>query len=279
MSKHVSTWQWVLGALVVIGIGVYLAHDVSHEVTLAPSRPPAADASMASATPHYPVPATEPESTPEAGTPTPALDTSDADVMNALSALPGANGLGDLLAPAQLIARVVAVIDALPRQEVANNLLPLRSPKGTLITAGANGAKVISDANYARYAPYMRIVEDIDVKALVDWYVHYYPLFQHAYQQLGYPKGYFNDRLVVVIDNMLATPEPAGPVALTQPKVLYEYANPALQALSAGQKLLLRAGPANAAVIKSKLRAIRADLVAKAPTHSGATPRPASASQ
>jgi hypothetical protein len=280
VSKHVSAWQWALGALVVIGIGVYLARNATHEVTTAPSVTPApASAPMAIATPHYPVPAAPPESTPEAGAPPPALDTSDTGVANALSALPGASGLGNLLAPAQLIAHIVAVIDALPRHELANNLLPLRTPKGTLITADVNGAKVISDANYARYAPYMQIIEDIDARASVDWYVRYYPLFQDAYRQLGYPKGYFNDRLVTVIDNLLATPEPIGPVALTQPKVLYEYANPALQSLSAGQKMLLRAGPANAAAIKSKLRAIRADLIARAPTPSGVTPPAAGASQ
>ena len=37
-------------------------------------------------------------------------------------------------------------------------------------------------------------------------YKQYYPLFQQAYVDLGYPEGYFNDRLVEVIDHLLATP-------------------------------------------------------------------------
>ncbi|MDN5924774.1 MAG: DUF3014 domain-containing protein, partial [Xanthomonadales bacterium] len=49
-------------------------------------------------------------------------------------------------------------------------------------------------------------------------------------------------------------------IVLPQPHVLYEYANPEWQALSAGQKMLLRSGTANEAKIKTKLRAIRAAL-------------------
>ena len=76
-------------------------------------------------------------------------------------------------------------------------------------------------------------------------YVQLYPLFQAAYQELGYPNGYFNDRLIQAIDDMLAAPDVAAP-KLAQPKVLYEFADPALENLSAGQKILVRMGPENA---------------------------------
>jgi len=52
-----------------------------------------------------------------------------------------------------------------------------------------------------------------------------------------------------------------GPVALTQPGVLYEYADPKIEALSAGQKALIRMGGDNATFVKHKLREIRAALV------------------
>ncbi|MFX9123653.1 DUF3014 domain-containing protein, partial [Acinetobacter baumannii] len=44
-------------------------------------------------------------------------------------------------------------------------------------------------------------------------------------------------------------------------KVFYEYADPKLEALSAGEKLLLRMGPSNEAVIKAKLRELRRSIV------------------
>jgi DUF3014 family protein len=92
-----------------------------------------------------------------------------------------------------------------------------------------------------------------------------YPLFQQAYQELGYPKKYFNDRLVQVIDHMLATPSIKEPVALVRPKVLYEFEDPELEDLSAGQKIMIRIGPENAAAMKAKLREIRQELATEIP--------------
>ncbi len=48
------------------------------------------------------------------------------------------------------------------------------------------------------------IVRKLDMKQVADVYLRFYPLFQGAYQDLGYPTGYFNDRLVQVIDSLLA---------------------------------------------------------------------------
>jgi hypothetical protein len=95
-------------------------------------------------------------------------------------------------------------------------------------------------------------MEQVDTQKLVQAYVRYYPLFQKAYQELGYPNGYFNDRLVEVIDHLLAAPDVPAPIALAQPKVLYEFADPALESRSAGQKILMRMGPVNEARVKAK---------------------------
>ena len=103
-----------------------------------------------------------------------------------------------------------------------------------------------------------------DAAMLADTYRRFYPLLQQAYQDLGYPDRYFNDRLVEAMDDMLRAPEPAGPVILVQPKVLYQYEDAGLERLSSGQKLLLRMGPAHARAVKSKLRELRA-LIATAP--------------
>jgi DUF3014 family protein len=105
----------------------------------------------------------------------------------------------------------------------------------------------------------------LDMKAVAGVYFHYYPLFQQAYQNLGYPNGYFNDRLVQVIDVLLATPQP-GTIELTRPNVMYTYADPALEARPAGQKLLMRMGPENATAIKGKLMELRAIVTATPPS-------------
>jgi len=114
--------------------------------------------------------------------------------------------------------------------------------------------------NYARYVPYVRVFEAIDARALVQAYVGAYPLFQRAYEELGFPGKYFNDRLVEAIDDLLATPDPATPPEFMRPRVLSEFADPDLETRSAGQKMLLRMGRENAARVKAKLGEIRREL-------------------
>jgi hypothetical protein len=81
-----------------------------------------------------------------------------------------------------------------------------------------------------------------------------------------------------VIDHLLATPDVKGPVALARPGVLYEYADKSLELRSAGQKLLLRMGPENAGAVKSKLRELRAAIIAQSSAQqAGAVTGPAAA--
>lgn len=267
MGRQASTGSWfaaVVVVLVVVAAGAFLAYRALHADRSGAAAPmasaPAASGTTSAAIQH---PIAQAQVSPASGSTAalPALDQSDDDVASALEQLAGNSPLSALLVRPQIIARIVATIDALPGRSLGGFMLPTHTPKGAFITQDAGGDTVIGDGNAARYAPYVRVVEQADPQALVAWYVHAYPLFQQAYQQLGYPKGYFNDRLLVVIDNLLAAPEPAQPPALQRSNAHYVYADPNLEALSSGQRLLLRVGPANEATIKAKLRAIRELLV------------------
>lgn len=203
---------------------------------------------------------------PASTAPLPALGDSDTSVRSALVAL-GGDGLKDLLLPQSVVNHIVATVDALPRHELGSSfILPLRTPRGAFRTGETQGILTADTRNAERYAPYMAIVQHADPQALVAWYVHSYPLFQQAWRELGYPKGYFNDRLIVAIDDMLAAPTPAQPPALQLEKGRYVYVDPALESLSVGQKLMLRLGPANEAELKAKLRSIRDLLTARPPS-------------
>jgi hypothetical protein len=269
MSKQNSVGGWIVAVIVVLGVvaaGVYLARRA-----LQPTSAP--NAATSTSAPSGSVPATagtaiqhpisQAAAPPAAASsaPLPALDDSDADVAAALSSLAGGGDLRAWLLPQQIIPRIVATIDSLPRRELGTLMLPARTPKGNFIVASGDAGVTMSDRNIERYAPYMQVVENVDTEKLVAWYVHAYPLFQEAYRQLGYPKGYFNDRLIVVIDNLLDAPDLAQPAALAPSKSFYTYADPTLESLSAGQKLLIRTGPANEAGLKAKLREIRSSLV------------------
>ncbi len=109
------------------------------------------------------------------------------------------------------------------------------------------------------------MIESVDAGKLVAIYVRYYAWFQQAYKELGYPTGTFNDRLIEVIDHLLAAPELKGPIKLVQHKVLYEFADPELEARSAGQKIMLRIGAENARRVKAKLRDIRREVTGQLP--------------
>lgn len=267
MSRRASAGSWIGAVVVVLAIvvaGVYLARKAMHPgppLTTAPVASASAPASAASAPIQHPIEQAQIAPATASTSALPALDDSDASTITALAAVAGGNDLSSLLVRQQVIARIVATIDALPRHDgLAVFTLPARVPKGAFIVDEANGGTVTGERNVARYAPYMQIVDAVDPQALVAWYVHAYPLFQQAYRQLGYPKGYFNDRLIVVIDDLLAAPEPVQPPTVVRSKAFYVYTDPALESRSTGQKLLLRVGPANEAKIKAKLRAIRTQL-------------------
>lgn len=268
MGRQVSTGSWIVAVvvvLVVIAAGGFLAYKARHVEQAVPAVPaaaaPAPTSSAVAPIEQHPIVQAQvsPASASTAALPT--LDQSDADVTSALQQLAGDRELSALLVRPQIIARIVASIDAMPGRSLGGIMMPARAPKGTFVTQDMGGRTVIGENNAARYAPYMQIIEQVDPQALVAWYVHAYPLFQQAYRQLGYPHGYFNDRLIVVIDNLLAAPEPAEAPVLQPSNGYYVYADPGLESRSAGQRLLLRTGPANEAKIKVKLRAIRSLLI------------------
>lgn len=199
--------------------------------------------------------------------PLPPLRESDTALRGALAALFSEKSLVKFFYLKQIVHRVVATIDNLPRTQVSQRLMPVKPPRGRFLITREGGNIFIDPNNYRRYTPYVQLAEAVDTKKLVAVYVHFYPLFQQAYEGLGYPKRYFNDRLIEVIDNLLATPDVRGPIKLVRPNVVYRFANPELEGLSAGQKLLIRMGSRNAAKIKTKLREIRRLLRGEIPKH------------
>lgn len=197
--------------------------------------------------------------------PLPALNESDSAIREALRGLWSGNTLERLFQLDDLIRRVVATIDNLPRKKLPLRLLPVKQAPGKFLTTGKDQTLAISRDNAARYGAYVRMADTVDTRKLAALYVNFYPLFQQAYQDLGYPNGHFNDRLIEVIDDLLASPEVQSPVKLVRPKVFYAFADPELEARSAGQKILMRIGNENATRIKAKLREIRDELTHRIP--------------
>jgi hypothetical protein len=194
----------------------------------------------------------------------PPLDASDALLETGLRALVGGGALAAILAPRDLVRSVVATVDNLPRRSLFAANMPVTPAPGAFETTFAPGGLAIAEGNAARYTAHVRLLQLVDAARLVALYERHYPLFAQAYRELGYPNGHFNDRLVEAIEVALSTPEVAPPLRVVQPKVYYEFVDRGLETLPAAQKLLLRMGPENAAIVRAKLAEIHALLTRNA---------------
>ena len=191
--------------------------------------------------------------------PLPALDQSDEYLKLALADVLGSQSLAEMLAETDLITRMVATIDNLPRDHVAERIRPIAGLAGPFdVEASRDNIEfTISPDSYRRYDLLVDMVTNADLNELTEVYGRFYPLFQKAYVELGYPNAYFNDRLVAVIDHLLTTPVVQDPIPLVRPHVLYEFADMDLESLSSGQKLLIRMGNEHATRIKATLTELR----------------------
>jgi len=259
-----ENFKYIAGAVAVVGLSIGAIIYISVRDPVPPSGKPAAALTPQPAVPEEPaVKHPLPESA--APEPLPPLNESDEPMKNALADLIGKESVEQFIVPDELVRHIVVAIDNLPEEKVAERLRPVKPAPGKFAVTGAEDAPVLDPANYARYKLLVQSIRSTDTRQLVATYTRHYPLFQEAYESLGHPPEYFNDRLVEVIDHLLATPEVPDPIALARPGVQYEFADPKLESLSAGQKVLIRMGRDNAKVVKDKLRELRQALLAKKP--------------
>lgn len=249
---------WPVVAVAVLGVaaaGVYYWFRTNEQPAPAPaavtSAPPNAEPAI-----RHPIQRTESE-----GQLLPPLAESDEALRDGAAGLIGMEALTRLFNVNSIVRRVVVTVDDLPRKQVSQRYALAKPVSGKLQVSGKGDSLALGADNYRRYAAYVNVAQAIDAQKLVAAYIYFYPLFQEEYRNLGYPKKYFNDRVVEAIDDLLAAPELPSPPKLVQPKVLYEYGDSKLEALSAGQKIMIRIGPENTARVKAKLKEIRQALI------------------
>ena len=202
----------------------------------------------------------------------PALAESDSRVMKALAELIGGKNASEHLRSDGIVRRFVATVDNLAREQAPASAWPVQPTGQRFITDGPQGGtQTIAANNAARYNSIVLLAETVDPAKAATVYAKLYPLFQKAYEELGFPGRYFNDRLIAVIDHLLQAPEPSGPVQVrlvevkgdvpsTRPWVRYEYVDPKLEAMSSGQKIMVRMGPENERKVKASLRGFRQQI-------------------
>ena len=129
---------------------------------------------------------------------------------SALVELLGAKQVLNFLQVDGFVRRAVATVDNLPRERATSRVWPVQPAPDRFTVQGAAPrrpsaprtprATRLSCSSSNRSMP----------RSAAALYAKFYPLFQQAYEELGYPGRYFNDRLVAVIDHLLQAPEPAA---------------------------------------------------------------------
>lgn len=263
-SAHRNHWPWLVVAVAVIGVLAWLLFPREASPPSAQTAPPAeavAEWDEPDAGPRYPLGEDEDEALDTVAD-LPALGESDAALFDALAQLLDRTVLESLVVPEFIIQRVVASVDNLPRRSLPARMHPVRPTPGTFEVEAGEPPR-LGTANNARYAARIAQIEGVGVGPLVDLYELWYPRFQQAYRELGYPEGHFNDRLVEVIDHLLEAPAPEGPLPLVRTERGYAFADASLEEASVGHRAMIRIGPENATRLKAWLRELRAEVTSR----------------
>lgn len=289
--------RWIISVLVILALVAglwWLEQRQQAELTPAPEIGlPALEQAPA---PRYPLPAPEPgrlptppvdrqlEGPPEDSTPAdaqaelpplPALADSDAELLESLSGLIGNDFVRRWVKPEFVIGRSVALVNSLDGDAPALRFRPLNTLDSEPATRTHADADPLlwTEADSQRYDVLVATLESVPPQAAAALYTRYYPLFQQAWEELGEPAPYFNDRLVDVIDHLLATPQVELPFEVQPYEGRLHFADPSLQEQSWGRKLLLRMGPSGAGRVKDWLRQFGNELTSESSPAASGSPR------
>ncbi len=198
---------------------------------------------------------------PPTPNPLPTLSDSDQFFIDALTSIVRQKYLTSFIRTDNVIRNFVATIDNLPTKRAPMKVMPVERAAGTFMVDESTDGIHINARNATRYKRYVNFADAVDAEELVALYVRLYPLLQQAFEELGYPDKYFNDRLIIALDDMLDAPNINEPVKVLQPNVFYLYADADLEQRSIGQRILMRTGSRNERKLESKLREIKQALL------------------
>lgn len=160
-----------------------------------------------------------------------------------------------------LLRRFVVLVSETSQGKVPYKLFSFWAPRESIQVREIDGGYVLDPASYHRYDQLAAAVEALDLELAWRLYQRLKPMIEAAYAEFGQPGTRFDQVFLSAIEHLLKTPQPQGEIRLVKLAVMYQYADPKLEALSAAQKQLLRMGPVNAAIVKHKLGLLRGYLL------------------
>ncbi len=192
----------------------------------------------------------------------PPLDESDTMALQSAQQLSSLATYSPLLIKTDIIRNFVVFTDNFARGDLLANFSPLIKPADKFSVLKRDNKIYLNEQSYNRYDPYVEIINSIDIEFMISQYTKLKPLFDQAYQEIGYPEGAFGSTLIEAIDTALDAPVIREPIALVAPSAMYKFADPELETLADAQKLMIRMGPDNMLKLQEKLQEIQSALLA-----------------
>ena len=155
-----------------------------------------------------------------------------------------------------LVRRFAVLIENVGKGEAPPKRLGVLSPAEKFPVRQEGDRFFLDPAGYARYDPYLDRLERLAPASLATFIDLLGPLFDEALLELGQQND-VDAAALAAIDRVLAAPALDGEIELVRPGLMFEYADPALEALGGLEKQLLRMGPHNTRRLQAYLQRLR----------------------
>ena len=240
-----SVGFWVLAALL-IGAAAVAAFIVFGRRPSAPA--PAAERART------PPPAIQPLGGDAASIALPPLDESDALVRELVKKISSHPRVAAWLATDDLIRSFTIGVTNVAEGKTPARQLPMLRPSSGFRILERGDDLIIDPRSYERYDTLAAAAASMDPDGSARLYATLKPRIEEASRELG--DSPFDRTLERAIVLLLSTPVVDGPIRVEPRGLGYGFADPKLEALTGGQKQLLRTGPRNVRMFQSSLRAI-----------------------
>lgn len=249
-SPNHGVWATALVATVVVAAGVWFFNSRRQPAAPAATTAPAA-APQATVPDRLAVPRVQ-----ALDVDLPPLPQTDSIVRELVARLSSHPTIASWLATKGLIANFTQATLAIAEGRTPAQLLRPIAPRGQFRTTRSRDGLLVDPRSYERYNPHADAIAALDPAGTASLYLTLKPRITDAYKDLGFPEGDFDRVLERAIGVLLLTPALDEKAVLFPKGVTYSYSDPALQAIPAAQKQLLRMGPRNGQIVRGKLEEI-----------------------
>jgi len=191
----------------------------------------------------------------------PNLNESDSFFRNRMEIMSSNSDLVRWLSVDDLLRRAASYLDGLSRGVILSKIFPLTQPTGSFTTHMVGETIWLNAGNYERYDITIEAIASIKMEALAQLFHIARPLIQTSFAEMGYNERQMEGIILQAIDRVLSTPIIIEPIELTRESVLYQFADPELEALMPLQKQVLRTGPENTQKLQQQALALKNALL------------------